>query len=106
MNITRTSFSAIGLLLLSGTLAHAECSPSLMSQLVHAQRIIDSLRPDKAGQMRTYAIDGSEYTAGQALWLKAQLRATVRACAEGNEASAAARLRDVVSLLEAHHRVS
>ncbi len=106
MNKTRTSLSAIGLLLISGTLAHADCSQTLMKRVAHAQRIIDSLGPDKAGQMRTYAIDGSEYTAGQALWLKGQLRAILHACAEGNDASAAARLRAVDSVLEAHHRVS
>jgi len=81
--------------------AHAECNPQLTSQIMKAERIADSLRPEKAGQMRTIALDGSEYTAGQALWMKGQFRAIVRACAQGDEALATSRLQDVMNLIEA-----
>jgi hypothetical protein len=70
---------------------------------VSAERSIDSLRPDKPGQMRVFASDGSEYTAGQALWTKGQLRFTLQGCAHGDAASAASRTKEVMELLKAHH---
>jgi two-component system KDP operon response regulator KdpE len=78
-------------------------SPGLTEQLVSAERIVDSLRPDKAGQMRVFAVDGSEFTAGEALWMKGQMRSALRACAQGDEASAASTLRGITDLLNAHH---
>jgi hypothetical protein len=91
-------------LLASSTLAHAACSPALTEQLVSAERIVDSLRPDKAGQMRVFASDGSEYTAGEALWMKGQLQRVRQACGQGEEAFAASTLRGVTNLLSAHHK--
>lgn len=105
-NVSTTFLSVVvsTYLLALSPLAHAACSPALTEQLVSAERIVDSLRPDKAGQMRVFASDGSEYTAGEALWMKAQLRGVLRACGQGDEAFAAATLRGVTDLLNAHHK--
>jgi hypothetical protein len=92
--------------LLASTLAHANCSPTFTKELAGAERIVDSLRPDKPGQMRVLASDGSDYTAGEALWMKGQLRAVLQACARGDESSAAVTLRGVTDLLNSHHRAS
>ncbi len=103
----RTTLSCIVVstyLLASSAPAHAACTPALTEQLVSAERIVDSLRPDKAGQMRVFASDGSEYTAGEALWMKGQLRSALRACAQGDEALAASTLRGVTDLMNAHHK--
>jgi hypothetical protein len=93
-------------LLASSTLAHAGCSPAFTEQYLNAERTADSLRPDKAGQMRVFAFDGSEYTGAEALWMKGQLRSVLGACGQGNEASAAATLHGVTDLMNAHHRTS
>ena len=106
--MTTTLFSIVGsiYMLAASPMTQAGCNPALTEQIVSAERVVDSLRPDKAGQMRTYASDGSEYTSGQALWMKGQMRAVTRACAKGDEASATAALRGVQELLNAHHRAS
>jgi hypothetical protein len=54
--------------------------------------------------MRVSASDGSEFTAGQALWMKGQLRSVLQACVQGDEVSAASSLHGVTDLLNAHHR--
>jgi hypothetical protein len=101
-------FSTIGSMYMLATspLAHAACSPELTQQIVSAERTVDSLRPDKAGQMRVFASDGSEYTAGEALWMKGQLRSVLRACSQQDEAAAISTLRGVTDLLKTHHRGS
>jgi hypothetical protein len=90
-------------LLFSSTMTRAGCSPALSQQILGAERIIDSLRPDKSGQMRVFAVDGSQFTAAQAAWLKEQLRAALRSCHQEDEAGAAATLHDLTDLLHAHH---
>jgi len=101
---TTTLVSAIGgaLMLASATMAHADCSASLNEKIGGVAHIVDSLRPDKPGQMRTFASDGSEYTAGQASWMKGQLRAIERECANSEDTSAAARLQSLRELVDAH----
>jgi hypothetical protein len=104
--MTHAFFSVVAstYLLASSAVTHAGCTPGLTEQLVSAERIVDSLRPDKAGQMRVFAVDGSEFTAAEALWMKGQMRIVLRACAQGDEASAASTLRGITDLLNAHHR--
>jgi hypothetical protein len=99
-------FSAVAstYLLASSTLTYAGCSTTLTEQFAGADRIVDSLRPDKPGQMRVFASDGSEFTAGQALWMRGQLRSVLQACVQGDEVSAASSLHGVSDLLRAHHR--
>ena len=103
MNATACSLVASICLLAVSTLSHASCNPVLAEQLASAQRIVDSLRPDKPGQARVVASDGSEYTAAQALWMKGQVRSVLRACAQGDETSATSTLHGVVDLLTSHH---
>src|SRR5215467_8390560 len=72
-------------------------------------RLVDSLRPEKPGQMRVFAADESEFNAGQALWMKSQLRRISSLCARGDAANrreAAKRLAEVQELLKSHHRSS
>lgn len=106
--MSTTLISMVGsiYLLAASSMTHAACSPELTGTISNAEWIVDSLRPDKAGQMRVYASDGSEYTAGQALWLKGQMRAVLRACAQGDEPSATSTLRGVRDVLDAHHKTS
>jgi hypothetical protein len=88
----------------SPPMVHAACSLALTEQIASIERIVGSLRPDKAGQMRVFASDGSEFTAGQAQWMKGQLHGIQRECIKGDDESAAAQLRGVQELLKAHRR--
>ena len=94
---------AFAWLCLSPVLTHAACSVRLTESLVRAERIVDSLRPEKSGQQRVFAVDGSEYTAGQAAWMRAQLSLVLRSCARGDESDATMHLQGVLDLLRAHH---
>jgi hypothetical protein len=99
-----------GMLLLLGSSAYAAgtvgCDVKLTASLHECERIVGSLRADKAGQMRVFAPDGSEFTAEQATWLKAQLRLIARACSDGDAGAAARRLAEVQDVLKRHHRPS
>jgi hypothetical protein len=106
MKTTLFSVVASTCLLAASTLAHAGCSPALTEKLAGAERIVNSLRPDKPGQIRVFASDGSEFTAGQALWMKGQLRSVAEACAQDNGVSAASSLSGVTDLLNARHHAS
>jgi hypothetical protein len=94
---------------LAATAAHADggCDDRTMTQYRDCIRLVDSLRPDKFGQARVFASDGSEFTAGQSQWMKVQLRKVARLCAHGTQAEqaeAVAVLADVQGLLQSHHR--
>ena len=103
MKTTLFSVVASTCLLAASTLAHASCSTALTEKLAGAEGIVNSLRPDKPGQIRVFASDGSEFTAGQALWMKGQLRSVAEACAQDKEVSAASSLSGVTDLLNARH---
>jgi hypothetical protein len=75
------------------------CDAALRASLRSAAREINSLRPDKPGQARVFARDGSEFTAGTARWLAAELRQAERACARDDGASAASGIADIDALL-------
>lgn len=69
--------------------------------------LVDSLRPEKAGQMRVFAADGTEFNAGQVQWMKGQLRRFERLCAQGGAgdiAEAEKVLAGVEDLLRSHRR--
>lgn len=104
MNSTLLSVAASTYLLTSSALVYADCGAALTDKFVNAQRIVDSLRPDKLGQVRVFSSDGSEFTAGQALWMKGQLRSVLRSCSQGDDASAGSRLLGVTDLLNARRR--
>jgi hypothetical protein len=98
-----------GLAVCLAAAAHADggCDERTMTQYRDCVRLVDSLRPDKFGQARVFASDGSEFTAGQSLWMKGQLRKVARLCARGTQAEqaeAVAVLADVQGLLQSHHR--
>ena len=89
------------------TTAHAGACDRNEPQYLDSVRLVDSLRPDKAGQMRVFAADGSEYNAGQVQWMKARLRKWDELCTRGSpadEVRAAKLLQDVRELLDSHKR--
>jgi hypothetical protein len=90
--------------LMASTAAHGNCSAILTQQYASAERIVGSLRPDKPAQMRVFVRDGSEYTAGEALWMKGQLRSFLQTCARGDATAAASTLHGVTELLNSHQR--
>jgi hypothetical protein len=103
--MTAAFYSAIASTwLMASKLAHGNCSPIFTKEYASAERIVDSLRPDKPGQMRVYAYDGSEYSAGESLWMKGQLRSVLHAGVRGDDASAASTLHSVTDLLNSQHR--
>jgi hypothetical protein len=86
--------------------ANESCEPGFNQQYHDYLRRVDFLRLDKPGQMRVFAADGSEFTGGEALWMRGQLRQADRACARGDQVVAARLLRGVQALLTAHQRHS
>ena len=101
----RISIVASTALLALSNLAQANCSPTLTEHFSSAQRIVDSVRPDKPGQMRVVASDGSVFTGAEARWMNAQLSLVQKECAQGDEAAADAALRGLNDFLSAHKRV-
>jgi hypothetical protein len=86
--------------------ADAGCDNALLARYRESARIVDSLRPDKGGQARVFALDGSVFTAGQALWMQGQLRKFERLCEHttaADRAAAAKVLAGVEELLKSHH---
>lgn len=97
--------------LLIAAVGHAAigCDATATEQYRQVERIVDSLRPEKPGQMRVFAADGSEFNAGQASWMKARLRKYAQLCAHGSPedlAQAAKILAEVQDLLKSHQRLS
>ena len=86
--------------------ANAACDENFAASLQECQRIVGSLHPDKATQMRVFATDGSEFTAGEAVWLKGQVRLITEACAKGQAADASRRLVEIQKVLSEHHRAA
>jgi hypothetical protein len=89
--------------------ADGTCDATMIQQYRDCAHIIGSLRPEKAGQARVFAYDGSEYTGGQAVWMKGQLRKLERLCASGttaDKAEAARVLMELETLLKSHQRNS
>jgi hypothetical protein len=74
----------------------------LMASLHECEQLVGSLLPDKPGQMRVFAFDGSDFTAGQVRWMKGQLRLIARDCADGDAVDASRRLAEVRQLLDQH----
>jgi hypothetical protein len=88
--------------------AQTGCSASVMARLDSVDRIAGSLHPDKPGQMRVFARDGSVYSGGQILWMQGQLRRAARLCARmeaNNQAQAALVIGEIETLVQAHARL-
>jgi hypothetical protein len=66
------------------------------------QSIVYALHADKPSQLRVRALDGSEYTGGQVLRLKAQLRVAEAAMASGNSLQATNELQQIAVTLKEH----
>jgi hypothetical protein len=101
-------FVAVAVLVAATAQAATLCGMS-SQQYKDCLRLVDSLRPDKAGQARMFAADGSEFTVEQALWMQGQLRQVARLCATGrvaDQAEAARILAGVSDLLRSHRRDS
>ena len=87
--------------------AGSPCDVAASQQYRDCMRIVDSLHPDKAGQARVFTRDGSEFTAGQASWMKGQLRKVARLCASGaagDQEEATRLLAEVRELIRSHQR--
>jgi hypothetical protein len=99
-----STFLATGTLLASSAYGatNAVRDDKLMASLHECEQIVGSLHPDKTGQMRVLAFDGSEFTAGQVRWMKGQLRLIARDCADGDAVDASRRLAEVRQLLGQH----
>lgn len=93
-------------LLALSNLAQANCNPTLIEHFSSVQRIVDSVRPDKPGQLRVVASDGLVFTSTEAHWMNAQMRLVQKDCAQGDEAAANKAMSEVDSLLRAHKRAS
>ncbi len=103
MSTDALSVAALIVLLSASMQSYADCSPTLTTQFESTQRIVDSVRPDKPGQTRVFASDGSVFTGADALWMKGQLRLVLKECAQGDEAAADKTLRGVMDFLNSHH---
>lgn len=102
-------YTAAVLFLASTAIAEGACDATSMQQYRDCLKVVSSLRPDKAGQQRVFARDGSEFTAGQAIWMQHQLRKVERLCAQAgpaDQAEAARTLAQVQQLLKSHQRSS
>jgi hypothetical protein len=106
----RVVVSAAAICLLAGTAyAGVPCDGPSAQQYRECVRLVDSLRPDKAGQARVFAFDGSEFTAGQAQWMRGQLHKVERLCASAapaDQAEAERVLAEVRGLIVSRHRGS
>jgi hypothetical protein len=94
-------------LTLASAASHAGPCDKSQPEYLNSVRLVDSLRPDKAGQMRVFAADGSEFNAGQVQWMKARLREVDSLCAhatQADETRAAKILQDVRELIDSHKR--
>lgn len=94
---------AFGVLAAAGN-ARADCDSSFGSTLQNTERFVATMRADKPGQARVFAVDGSEYTAGLVRWMTAELRAAGRDCRDARPAEAAKHLAAVQETLSSSQR--
>ena len=93
-----------GALAASASSTAAPCAPTLTRQYLQVASLVDSLRPDKPSQMRVFAFDGTELTAGQAHWMQGQLRHFERLCTSAEASDPARVLAEVQELVSSHQR--
>jgi hypothetical protein len=100
----------VAVLYLASTAAHAGSPDSSWTQQYRdCVKQVDLLHFNKAGQGRVFAADGSEFTAGQVLWMQGQIRKVARLYARdtvSDRADAERILSDIRGLLQFHHRAS
>jgi hypothetical protein len=90
----------------SPALYAGECQAEFTHKWYDSAHIVGFMRPEKAGQVRVFAADGSEFTAGQVMWMKGQLKRIEQACGRGDQTDATHLLAGVQDLLKSHQRVS
>jgi hypothetical protein len=95
---------AVAVLACGSLRASPGCDSAFVQSYHQCVRMVDSLRPDKGGQARVFASDGTEFTAEQARWMQAQLQQVDRACSRGDREEATRLLSGVQELLKAHAR--
>lgn len=86
--------------------ANEPCQAEFTHKWHECAHIVDLLRPEKAGQERVFAADGSEFTAGQVMWMKGQMKRIAQACARSDQADATRLLTGVQDLVKSHRRAS
>jgi hypothetical protein len=84
--------------------ADNRCDATTSAAIQRILPLVDSIRIDKPGLARVYAVDGTEFTAGEGRWMKAQVLEIEKACVSGDQANAALRLAAIQSLVTAHTR--
>lgn len=98
--------AALSLCLLASNAARATttsaCDAPLLDAVNDARAIVLSLRPEKPGQSRVIANDLSEYTGGQSIWMRDELRVVERACLHDEGVEATRHLQAVLELLRSH----
>jgi hypothetical protein len=92
----------VGLLAASLGDAGAPCDPTFTQALHASEQVVNSLHADKPGQARVFSSDGTEFTAGEAIWMRGQLKHASEACARGDQAEAARLLKEVQDLIKGH----
>jgi mevalonate pyrophosphate decarboxylase len=83
----------------SSTACAATCGEALAPLLERSEQQVQLLRLDRPGQLRVSGPEGSAYTGGQVIWLRAQLRSARKECTEGKVEAAQRRLSEVRRLL-------
>jgi hypothetical protein len=86
--------------------ASESCDAAFTQRYREDSRFLDSLRLDKPAQARVFALDGSEFTAGQVWWMKGRLRLVDRACARGQQTEAMRLLSEVEELRRSRKHTS
>ena len=88
------------------SLAQATCTPALTEHFSSVQRVVDSVRSDKPGQLRVVATGGLVFTSAEAQWMHAQLRLAQKQCVQGDEAAAEKTLHEINGLISAREHTS
>lgn len=102
LRLSVVAILAMNFLVPASARADGNCDSALSSRLDAFEHLADSIRVDKPGLARVYARDGTEFSAGQALWMKGQLREVSAACTRGDRGDATKRVDAVAQLLQAH----
>ena len=100
----KRSFLPIVVVCLGASAVQAQglCDPAATASFNEYQRLVDSLHADKPSQVRVVAADGSVFTAGQAMWMKAQMSRIERACSQGDKSEMQRLQAEVMQMLKAH----
>jgi len=82
----------------------ADCAAPLVRSLQDAGRRIESMQVTKPGQVRVFAADGSEYTAGAVRRMRAEVQLADQACRRGDARVASGYLDAISATIRAAAR--